>query len=777
MTIAFLQLDQDCQALPPGLVMAETQCQDCQIPPIPLPLLNSQLDQLCQLQHHQIPLAASVILLNGAWDFYRTSLAGAWDQFQGLQSEQLTHLPWQRAAQLFQGHWLELPLLELDSLMQVLQAWDCDFLRLIPYLSHPHLQPPLPLERFPGLVIGREQLGTGLRQIFGDLFQASALIQWQQQQLNPLELGLEVLIQPVVACMAAGSATFISGVWHITAVPGLPDGETRMTPDRYELEANTFKLQQVHLGQKDYRYTLTPGLGLTITPLSTAVSQELTLSQQHLENLQQLFQAIPFSVESTQLRYGWQIPTETDRAEIHRLSTPNPEYVPTSYQLQRQPLATGIIATPGQALAPALVIRADRPVPDFGGQQPGYILVVTSFNPEWLPGLRGAAGLVCEGGGLASHGAILARELGLPAVIGVTGATQIIQSGDVIYLDGQTGQVAQVIEINPIESPSRAAPPLLPSSSPKPTSASAPTGRTQLYVNLSQAKALPKLATLPIAGIGLLRSENIFLEQLGGQHPALWFAENRQAQLQERYRHSLVPFFAAFAPRPIFYRSLDLRSHELRGLVGGHDYEPHEGNPVLGLRGLARSCLHPELFQLELATLQQMRQRYPNPIRFVLPFVRSCEEVAFACEQLHQAGLLNPPDSSDFEVWVMAEVPGILFLLPELPGLGVKGISIGSNDLTQLLLGVDREQSALSQHFNETHPAVKAAITQLIRMAQNLGLACSLCGEAVSVYPDWVEWLAGLGIDGISVTPEALSTTGEILHRYQPDPLIPSTTT
>ncbi|MDS3859907.1 putative PEP-binding protein [Thermosynechococcaceae cyanobacterium BACA0444] len=764
MTIAFLQLDQDCQCLAPGLVRSEAQCQDClnqgaagQI------LLNPQLQHLFHLEQHRVKLAASAILLNGAWEVYRANLRKPWTNLQATIRDQSTDFSWQQAAQQLQTRLPEFPIAELEPLIQVIQAWDCGYLRLIPYLSHPSPEQQFPPDFWPGLVVEVSQLSPGLGQLFGQLFQARALIQWQQRQINPLDLGLEVLIQSVVPCIATGCATFAAGVWHITAVSELADGETTMTPDRYDLEATTFKLRQTHLGQKDHANTLTPGLGVTLIPLPATIDQGMILRDDHLENLTQLLSTLPLSIQPKPLCYGWQIPTEPGLAQISRVSDQLPEHPPNSHQLHLKPLATGIIATPGQALGPALVITESMAAPDFSSQQSGFIWVVVNVNPEWLPRLRGAAGLVCERGGLASHGAILARELGLPAVIGVLDATRNIRNGDVLYLDGQTGHVAHVTEITPVlqlRPPVRFAPPPGP---PPPTPR--PALRTQLYVNLSQAQALEQLPKLPIAGVGLLRSENIFLERLGGQHPTLWFRENRQAQLQARFRQGLEPFFAAFAPRPIFYRSLDLRSHELRGLVGGNQYEPDEENPVLGLRGVARSCLYPELFQLELATLKQIHQRHPSPMRFVLPFVRSCEEVAFCQEQLNLAGISRVPD---FELWVMAEVPGILFMLTDLAGLGVKGISIGSNDLTQLMLGVDREHSHLGQQLNENHPAVKAAIGQLIQTAQRLGLACSLCGEAASVYPDWVEWLVGLGIDGISVTPEALGRTWETLQRYQP---------
>lgn len=766
MTIAFLQLDQDCQCIAPGLVRSDPPCQGC----LPLGtagqlLLSPQLQHLLHLEQQQVTLAASAILLNGAWDVYRNCLVEPWANFAAIVGNSASHCSWQQAAEMFQIPFPELSAQELEPLRQVTQAWNCDYLRLVPHLSHPSPEQQFPADFWPGLVVEVNQLSPGLGQLFRQMFQARYLIQWQQRQINPLDLGLEVLIQAVIPCMASGSATFEAGVWHITAIPELTDGEMTITPDRYDLEATTGQLCQANLGQKDHAYTLTPGLGVTLTPLPGTIGQDWLLNAEHLDNLSQLLSTLPQSRPPKPFCYGWQIPIPPGPAQISRVNDGFPKEAPSSHQLHLQPLGTGIMANPGPALGPALVITAAMAPPSLNEQQSGFIWVVVSLNPEWLSGLQGAAGLVCERGGLASHGAILARELGLPAVIGFSEATRKICNGDVLYLDGQTGQISRVTEIRPAPQPNPARPIALdiPPRLPRPTPR--PTLRTQLYVNLSQAQALEQLPKLPIAGVGLLRSENIFLDRLGGQHPILWFAEDRQAQLQAQFRQGLEPFFAAFAPRLIFYRSLDLRSHELRGLVGGNQYEPDEENPVLGLRGVARSCLYPELFQLELATLQQIHQRHPSPMRFVLPFVRSCEEVAFCQEQLNLAGISRVPD---FELWVMAEVPGILFMLTDLAGLGVKGISIGSNDLTQLMLGVDREHSHLGQQLNENHPAVKAAIGQLIQTAQRLGLACSFCGEAASVYPDWVEWLVGLGIDGISVTPEALGRTWEILQRCQP---------
>jgi len=773
-TIVFLPLDQDCQCFAPGLAVPEPHCQNCQelLAADCLPT-HSALQHLLALEQYAIPRALGLILLNGAWQACLADLvAQKLDVASRLASvSPLMPMAWQQMALSLQNALRPIPVAELTPVIAAIGAWGCEYLRLRPHLSYSR-PGQSPQDFHPDLLTAvvskTADLANGLTQVYRQVFQARYLLVWQQQGVNPLELGVEILIQPVVSGIAAGWLEQNGNTWQITAVTGLEESlsQGRVCPDRYLLDGATFSLHQSQLGQKTHAYSLIPGQGPTITPLPAAVAQEFVLSSNHLLHLGRLGQKLAGLEAAARWRYGWQIPADTNQAEITHLSSIPVDINHASQQLHLRDIGHGTVTTPGQALATALVIPPNEPAPDFSQHPPGFILVVSQFQPEWGPGLRAAAGLICEQGGITSHGAILARELGRPAVIGVPGITSHIESGQLIYLDGHTGRIAAVTAITPLAHavtrpsppPDRSAPPI-----------TAPLSHCpRLYVNLSQAESLSHLPPVPIAGIGLLRSEPLFLELLAGKHPLRWFEENRQAQLQEQFYQALTPFFAAFSPRPIFYRSLDLRVHEVRGLVGGSDYEAASLNPVLGVRGLARSCLHPEIFQLELRVLRQLIQHYPGPVRLILPFVRRIEEIIFCQEQLALLDLGGP----DFQVWVMAEVPAMLFMLPDLPGLGVAGIAIGSNDLTQLLLGVDREQPTLAQQFNERHPAVKAAITQLIRTAQHLGLACSLCGEAASVYPDWVAWLAGLGIDSLSVTPEALTQAWNILQKLEPQPTL-----
>jgi pyruvate, water dikinase len=260
--------------------------------------------------------------------------------------------------------------------------------------------------------------------------------------------------------------------------------------------------------------------------------------------------------------------------------------------------------------------------------------------------------------------------------------------------------------------------------------------------------------------VGLLRSELMAVEILAGEHPHTWLAQGRLEQLLKLWVEQILKFARAFAPQPVFYRSLDLRSHE----QPPHHLEEHSQLPMLGLRGTFSYLQNPDLFDLELAAIATVQQSGYSNLRLLLPFVRTVEEFVFCRNRVWQAGLNRV---SGFQLWIMAEVPSVLFLLPEYVKAGVQGISIGTNDLTQLLLGVDRDQGQLAAAFDELHPAVMSAIARLIRMSREAGIPCSLCGQAPALYPEMIDQLVEWGISSISVEPEAVERTIRAIARAE----------
>jgi pyruvate,water dikinase len=250
--------------------------------------------------------------------------------------------------------------------------------------------------------------------------------------------------------------------------------------------------------------------------------------------------------------------------------------------------------------------------------------------------------------------------------------------------------------------------------------------------------------------VGLLRSELMLADLLSSQVLAQW-QESFQRQFVATLSNYLRQFGSAFAPRPVFYRSLDLYGNSL--------------NPVLGDRGTYNYVAHPTLFDLELEALQTVAQEGYHNIKLILPFVRSVDEFKFCYRRLENIGLTV---QNSFQVWIMAEVPSVIMLLPEYIRAGVQGITIGTNDLTQLLLGVDREQNQFSDRgLNANHPAMHKAIAELIKTAHDYNIECCICGQAPVDHPDLIDKLVQWGINTISVEPDAVAQTYKAIARAE----------
>jgi pyruvate,water dikinase len=363
--------------------------------------------------------------------------------------------------------------------------------------------------------------------------------------------------------------------------------------------------------------------------------------------------------------------------------------------------------------------------------------------------MRRAAAIVTDTGGATSHAAIVSRELGVPCVVGTREGTRTIPAGATVTVDGKTGEVTEGADRAELSSEARSR------AQPLALWSSAPVTATRLYVNLAEPALAERVAALPVDGVGLLRAEFMMLEALGGRHPRLLLEQGKADELVERMTEGLLTFVRAFHPRPVIYRAMDFRSNEFRGLEGGERFEPAEANPMIGYRGCFRYTKEPDLFGLELRALANVRREFPG-LHLMLPFVRTGSELA-ACMRVIDASDLGGDRA--LQRWVMAEVPSVVYWLEEYVRLGATGVSIGSNDLTQLMLGVDRDSETLASLFDERDRAVLGAVEQIIRECARLGITSSICGQAPSVYPDYVDRLVEWGIDSVSVSPDAVEVT------------------
>ncbi len=410
------------------------------------------------------------------------------------------------------------------------------------------------------------------------------------------------------------------------------------------------------------------------------------------------------------------------------------------------PLARGLGAAPGTAFGPVHVIRA---LEDAGTLEDGEVLVTHMTAPDWVPLMRRAAAIVTDSGGMTCHAAIVSRELGIPCIVGTADATSVLEDGQLVTVDATHGAILEGGDA----AATAAGPRLASLEAPAAVGAASPVTATKLFVNLSEPSQLERVATLDVEGVGLLRAELMLVEALEGKHPRLLLERGEGEQLVEKMASGLGEFAAAFAPRPITYRTIDFRTNEFAGLEGGDRFEPQESNPMIGYRGALRYMREPDLLRLELDAISRVWESGYENVHVMLPFVRTPRELVAAKREFEAAGLLSRPG---FELWVMAEVPSVLFHLERYAELGIAGISIGSNDLTQLILGADRDSELAAEIFDERDAAVTEYISRLLARARELGLRTSICGQAPSVYPEYAELLVRAGIDAISVNIDAV---------------------
>jgi pyruvate,water dikinase len=414
-------------------------------------------------------------------------------------------------------------------------------------------------------------------------------------------------------------------------------------------------------------------------------------------------------------------------------------------------------------------VRGPSELKDF---RPGEVLVADTTTPDWEPVMKTAAGIVTNRGGRTCHAAIVARELGIPAVVGASRATEAIPPGREVTVSCAEGEVGTVYDG------------VLPFEVERIDVRELPRPQTRLLVNIGNPDLAFRTARLPCDGVGLARVEFIISETIKA-HPMALVHPERVADPAEREaladltRGHAQPadFFveklsegvgtiaAAFYPRPVVVRMSDFKTNEYSSLLGGRSFEPVEANPMLGFRGASRYA-HPayaEGFALECAAMRRVRRDMGlTNVKLMIPFCRRVEEAERVLTAMAANGLRRGDDG--LEVYVMCEIPNNVVLIDEFARL-FDGFSIGSNDLTQLALGVDRDSEVVAFDFDERDPGVLALIRQAVEGARRNGRHSGICGQAPSDFPEVAEYLVRLGIDSISLDPDCvLKTTLDVLR-------------
>ena len=429
-------------------------------------------------------------------------------------------------------------------------------------------------------------------------------------------------------------------------------------------------------------------------------------------------------------------------------------------------LVKGLPASPGVGAGVAKVIFDPKSKEAMEFKE-GEILVTKMTDPDWVPLMKKAAAIVTDEGGMTSHAAIVSRELGVPCIVGTGNATQVIKSGIEVTVDGGRGVVYEGI-VEELVKPKKpeAAPAGVVAAvgiSPEQLLPLYPVTATKIYMNLGEPDAIEKYKDLPFDGIGLMRIEFIFTDWVQ-YHPLYLIEIGKPEVVVNKLAEGIAKVAQAIYPRPVVVRFSDFKTNEYRGLKGGEKFEPEERNPMIGWRGVSR-YIHPKYepaFRLEVRAIKKVREEFGlTNVWVMFPFVRTTWELEKALAIMESEGLKR---SKDFKVWAMAEVPSIAILADKFAEY-VDGFSIGSNDLTQLVLGADRDSNILAEmgYFDERDPAVLEAIKMIVEKAHSKGVTVSICGQAPSVYPEIVEFLVNIGIDSISVNPDAVIPTRRLV--------------
>ncbi|WP_034510734.1 phosphoenolpyruvate synthase [Blastococcus sp. URHD0036] len=594
---------------------------------------------------------------------------------------------------------------------------------------------------------------------WASLFSPRSLSYRDEQGLHDLPQ-LAVVVQRMVSTCRSGvafTADPVSGRRDRVVVEAAwGQGEVvvggQVEPDTYLLDPTGPRLLTTHRGVQRTQVVRGDGGGDVAVPVETgdrdvlapAEAEEIARLALEVQQLHGRPQDVEWAIDDERVWLVQARPITTLGDPVREPAAPSAEDASAP---ARPPLLTGLGASSGRATGRVRVLRA----PDEGCLlQDGEVLVAPLTNPDWMPTMRRAAAVVTDSGGVTCHAAIVARELGVPAVVGARTATTDLTDGTAVTVDGDTGRVWSGKVTAAV--PARTAPRGGPEAEPEVTA-------TGLHVNLADPARAVEVAALPVDGVGLLRAELLLTRALDGWHPAEMVARGESEQVVTALADSVAQIARAFAPRPVVYRTADLRTNEFRGLKGGAAYEPVEDNPMIGNRGCIRYVRDSSLVELELAALARVREECPA-LAVMIPFVRTGWELE-RCLGLIDASPLGR--QRGLRRWVMAEVPSVASWLPEYIGMGIEGVSIGSNDLTQLVLGVDRDSAELSDLFDEADPAVLAVIGQVIATARRLGVPSSLCGQAPSRRPAFVEHLVRAGITSVSVEPGSVAATRRAL--------------
>ncbi len=612
-------------------------------------------------------------------------------------------------------------------------------------------------------IFGEKGVVKAVKDCWASLFEPRAIFYRVQNNFEHMKVGLSAVVQMMVQSEKAGVVFTVDPITQdkniisIEAAYGL--GEVvvsgSITPDTYNVDKNTFKIVSKKIAKQPWMLVKIEGRNQKAEikdemqgnqKLSDLEIRDLAKICARIEQHYAFPQDIEYAFEKGNLYIVQSRPitTLTEEKKVEKEG----EEMEAKSASEAEILVQGLGASPGMGIGPVKIIKSAKEIKRMEG---GDVLVTEMTTPDFVPAMKKAAAIVTDTGGMTSHAAIVSRELGVPCIVGTQEATKILKEGRTVSVDGTHGIVYEGMiaapEVKKEEVAAAGAPYI-------------PITGTKIYVNLADVDQAERVAALPADGVGLLRAE--FMIAGIGEHPRKMIEDGKEEEFIDKLAADLRRFAAAFYPRPVVYRATDFKTNEYRNLPGGEKYEPHEENPMMGYRGASRYIRETDIFKMELRAIKKVRDDYHlRNLWLMIPFIRKVGELRAIKQFMHEEGVYR---TRDFKLWIMVEVPSTVFLIDRFCEEGIDGVSIGTNDLTQLILGIDRDNATMAKEFDERNEAVLRALRRVITTCNEHGITCSLCGQAPSVYPEFAEKLVEFGITSISVNPDAIERTRRIVQ-------------
>lgn len=626
-------------------------------------------------------------------------------------------------------------------------------------------------------VQGAETIIAKVKECYASCFTDRAVYYREKQGFDHIEVALSAVVQMMVFSKTSGVmftvnvATGDDNNILIEAAFGLGEYVVQgtVTPDNYTISKHDHKIIDRCVNEQDIMLVRKKGGDCEEVQVPEELRKVQTLTDEQILELADYAKKI-------EKHYGcymdmeWGVDERTNKIWIlqarpetvwSRRNKEGGAKVQESKSMtttDHKVIVKGLPASPGKVSGRVHVILDPSRIDEF---KEGEILVTEMTAPDWVPAMKKAKAIVTDSGGMTCHASIVSRELGIPCIVGTKSrgeaATVTIPDGIDVTIDATHGVVYEgIIEEAKKENQAGAAVAV--------AEYFPPTG-TKVYMNLGDPELAEKYSSLPCDGIGLMREEFIWTTYIH-EHPLYLIKTGHPEKVVDQLTEGMRQVCQAMAPRPVTLRFSDFKSSEYRDLKGGDEFEPYEPSALLGWRGASRyyDPKYIEAFKLECQAVVKVREEFGlKNLNVMIPFCRNVEECEKVVKIMAECGLER---GKDFKVWLMAEIPSNIILADQFNKY-VDGYSIGSNDLTMLVLGCDRDNDTVSHIYDERNLAVRRAVRHLIEVAHSEGKTVSICGQAPSVYPEFCEFLIKSGIDSISVNPDTVKFTKKLVAQVE----------